>query len=590
MKDNKYQELDKGIFMVQARLKSKKRNKSVSLGRHIRRYFLLFATVPMILASILCILFISAYYEYANSQEMQYSVTTMQQELSRQMESWEELLQVCAGSEEIIQQMREHRILDEAGRSIVNSLLAGRGDTVQLHLISTNGRFRYSTGSIPNIYQMPMFNEWPFFAKIRESDFAVRATNLSSYNAHPLALSIGTSVRYDGQIIGYAVLDIELSEIQELLRSYRSINIADIILISNERMVVCSMFDKQKNGILLTDESVQEMLLEARGEEAVFSKGYVVPLDDWGKSGLTIITISDKTPFISLLPAIATGLVLLVLCAVVMALCMGSALSRRVMDQLNRLPDASMGSSSGYEQHLGDFEEIVNIGEKLNELNRQNHALITSNQEKEQLLATAELNLLKAQMRPHFIYNVLNDIKSMAKLGKGQQIVKLIVSFSALLRSTLSVHEEFATLAEEVDLVKKYVQMQNLRGSLPVQLKIHLEEDLNNIEIPRLILQPLVENSIVHGLRGRANPILLLDIQRAGEALIVRVADNGRGIQQSNRYDRMDSAATYHSGIGLKNIARRLRLYYGMKGQVKIKSKAGAYTVVNVQIPLKTAE
>lgn len=132
--------------------------------------------------------------------------------------------------------------------------------------------------------------------------------------------------------------------------------------------------------------------------------------------------------------------------------------------------------------------------------------------------------------------------------------------------------------------------MQNLRGSLPVQLKIHLEKDLNNIEIPRLILQPLVENSIVHGLRGRANPILLLDIQRAGEALIVRVADNGRGIQQSNRYDRMDSAATYHSGIGLKNIARRLRLYYGMKGQVKIKSKAGAYTVVNVQIPLKTAE
>lgn len=565
-------------------------HKSVSLGRHIKRYFLLFATVPMMLASILCIFVISAYYEYANSQEMQYSVATMQQELSRQMESWEELLHVCAGTEEIIQQMKDHRILDEAGRSIVSSLLAGRGDAVQLHLISTNGRFRYSTGSIPNIYQMPMFNEWPFFVKIRENDFAVRATNLSSYNAHPLALSIGTAVRYAGQVIGYAVLDIELSEIRELLQSYRSVNIADIMLISDERMVVCSLFEKQKNGILLMDESVQDMLLKANGKKAIFSDGYIVPLNDLGKSGLTLVITSDKTPFFSLLPAIAVGLALLVLCAVGMALCMGSVLSKRVTDQLNRLPDASRGSSGGYVQRQEDFEEIVNIGEKLNELNKQNHALITSNQEKEQLLATAELNLLKAQMRPHFIYNVLNDIKSMAKLGKSQQIVKLIVSFSALLRSTLSVHEEFATLSEEVDLVKKYVQMQNLRGSSPVQLKIHLEDDYNNVEIPRLMLQPLIENSMIHGLRGRANPILLLDIRSDESTLIVKIADNGRGIQKSNRYDRMDGAAAYHSGIGLKNIARRLRLYYGEQGQIKIRSKAGAYTVVEMQIPLKIAE
>ncbi len=111
-------------------------------------------------------------------------------------------------------------------------------------------------------------------------------------------------------------------------------------------------------------------------------------------------------------------------------------------------------------------------------------------------------------------------------------------------------HEEFATLSEEVDLVKKYVQMQNLRGSCQVQLKIRLEDELDNIEIPRLILQPLVENAIIHGLRGRANPILLLDTKVEGNSLIVRIADNGRGIQESNRYEQLDGSAAYHSGIG----------------------------------------
>jgi hypothetical protein len=136
-------------------------------------------------------------------------------------------------------------------------------------------------------------------------------------------------------------------------------------------MVVCSLFGKQKNGLLLMDESIQEMLEQANGNKRVSSDGYVFPLEDQGKSGLTLIVLPDKTPFLNLLPAIVMGLALLVLCAVGMALCMGSALSRRVTEQLNRLPDASRGGEGGYVRRHEDFEEIVNIGEKLNELNRQ---------------------------------------------------------------------------------------------------------------------------------------------------------------------------------------------------------------------------
>lgn len=563
------------------------------LDTHIKRYFLLFATVPMFLASALCTLAISTYYEYANRQEVRYSVETMQQELSRQLESWEELLQACASTDSIIQQMESGRTLDEEGRGMINTLLAGRGKTVQLHLISANGRFRFSTGSIPNLYQMPTFNEWPFFDRLRERNFSVRATNLSSYNARSLALSIGAPVRSEARLLGYAVLDVELSEIQEILRPYRSVNISDILLISADNMVVCSLSGHQENGLVLTDQRILN-LLEAYHSGEHPASAHVVSLTDQGQSGLTLVVVPDLTPFWNLLPAVIIGLLFLMLCVVISALLMGTALSRRVSGQLNRLPDASrflrQGEPAGYIQRPGDFAEIVAIGQELNQLNQKNRELLLSNQEKEELLNAVELSLLKAQMRPHFIYNVLNDMKSMAKLGRSQQIVELIVCFSALLRSSLSAHEEFATLAEEIDLVQKYVQMQNIRGNRPVRMRVRVEEGLADTEIPRLMLQPLVENAMLHGLRGRDHPMLLLTAQSEADCLVLQVTDNGRGIREAARFERIDGEAAYHAGIGLKNIARRMKLYYGAQGRIIIRSKAKHYTSVRLCIPRKIAE
>ena len=113
----------------------------------------------------------------------------------------------------------------------------------------------------------------------------------------------------------------------------------------------------------------------------------------------------------------------------------------------------------------------------------------------------------------------LNDIKAMAKLNRTREIVDLVVSFSALMRSSLSTEEVFYTVAEEMDLVSKYVRLQNLRGAVAVDYESDVDEALLGFEVPRLILQPLVENAFAHGLPGVAEPKSGIEISDHGSAI-----------------------------------------------------------------------
>jgi len=201
---------------------------------------------------------------------------------------------------------------------------------------------------------------------------------------------------------------------------------------------------------------------------------------------------------------------------------------------------------------------------------------------------------LQAQITPHFLFNTLNSIKLMLDMEyPHKEILQITDSLIELLQAVTSKKDAFITLDEELLNVKNYVIIQNIRYGNMIELKIDVSEDIKRIIIPKLILQPIVENSIIHGFdfSSQKGEILISTREENGE-INIYITDNGVGIDEEEIKKILSEPPDNERGklnsIGVWNIHKRLKLIYGENYGVQIESKKNNYTTVNILIPIKT--
>ncbi len=221
---------------------------------------------------------------------------------------------------------------------------------------------------------------------------------------------------------------------------------------------------------------------------------------------------------------------------------------------------------------------------------RFNHML--DNLEKEKILKRqAELNALQYQIRPHFIYNTLNSIRFAAMIQGAKNIGELLANFIELLQVSTNREGEFGTLAEEISTLKKYVALQEFRLMNSFAVDFNLEEKTLSCRVPRLILQPFVENSIIHAPSPEKTFCrIVVSSELRGAELIISIADDGKGISPEvleNLSAKSSDKKTHggFSGIGVANIKERLRLYYGDAGKVICESDGKTFTKISIVLP-----
>ena len=208
---------------------------------------------------------------------------------------------------------------------------------------------------------------------------------------------------------------------------------------------------------------------------------------------------------------------------------------------------------------------------------------------------TAELQSYRSQINPHFLFNTLECIRSMAHSSKNLKIESIISSMALMFR--YSVYSNITVpLKQEMNNVKNYINVMNLRFSGMCKLKMHIDQGLENWPVLSMLLQPLVENSISHGFFDKENQnnyLLVKAFYDKGEdRLVIRIADNGEGMepheidtlyQSFNRPDGENSDS--ESNIGLHNIFSRMKIAFGERFKMIIKSKKGLYTVIELHVP-----
>jgi two-component system sensor histidine kinase YesM len=201
-----------------------------------------------------------------------------------------------------------------------------------------------------------------------------------------------------------------------------------------------------------------------------------------------------------------------------------------------------------------------------------------------------QLELLQSQINPHFIYNTLNTFSFLALKSGNEKLRELIQSFDRLLRSSISTESNFVTIEEELDLTQKYVEIQRCRYSNIYDIIYQVDKELLSYKIPKLILQPLVENALYHGIIPKGiEGIIKVEMLKQDDCIQVRVIDNGVGISENCISEILSGKRTKKtkgfSNIGLTNINDRLKLYFGDYYMLHIKSGIDGGTMIVFCIP-----
>jgi two-component system, sensor histidine kinase YesM len=272
------------------------------------------------------------------------------------------------------------------------------------------------------------------------------------------------------------------------------------------------------------------------------------------------------------------------------------AISRSVYIPIMRLHDVTTTITKNDLQALvnrDNVDEITELGMSFNIMIGKIRELLDAKMKEQDNLKKAELRALQAQINPHFLYNTLDTIIWMAEAQKTDQVIEIVSALSSFFRLSLSKGKDWITIEEELERTKSYLTIQRMRYRDIMDFKIEADEEILDNTILKLILQPLVENALYHGIknkRGRGT-IVVRARQKAEDEILLEVEDDGIGLtpeklaQLLAELDDDSGEMKLESGFAIGNVNKRIRLYYGRQYGLSIRSEYNTGTCATLVIP-----
>ncbi len=382
------------------------------------------------------------------------------------------------------------------------------------------------------------------------------------------------------------------------------------------------VFVVDQNGAAMTypeSQAAREMARDTgRVREILASGGEIAEIDFAGEKYLTACRALENAPgflvymqsekaIVGQLRDIRNVFLFVSLCAEVVLLLALLRLVASVTQPLSRL--AQRMRSVEYQNDMNGFDypyknEIGDLAQNFNSMLAHIHTLLEEKEQyiaqlrdenervsiEQQLKRRAELKALQAQINPHFLYNTLDSIRWKAERAGAKDISCMTTALATLFRIGLSRGREIISIGQEIDHVRSYLQIQKLRYGDKLSYDIQLEPELLALYTVKLILQPLVENAIYHGVKESEEPgMITITGRRTEKGLELRVTDNGPGIPPSKlamlQADLARGLSVSGEGYGIFNVNERIRLYFGAEYGLKLTSEYGKGTVAVVQLP-----
>lgn len=233
-----------------------------------------------------------------------------------------------------------------------------------------------------------------------------------------------------------------------------------------------------------------------------------------------------------------------------------------------------------------EIEEIEELDEGINKMARKISALLENVRQEKEMQHLTELQLIQAQVNPHFLYNTLDTIVWLIEGGMTDDAVEMISSLSIFFRTSLSKGNDIIPLSEEERHTLSYLEIQQYRYRDILEFEINIPKELSGIPVPKLSIQPLAENALYHGIKNRRGKgKILIEGREEEDALVLTVSDNGQGMTPERLHEVQEAIRTGERvGFGLAAVAERIALYYGPGYGMKIFSEEGKGTTVEIRL------
>ncbi len=252
------------------------------------------------------------------------------------------------------------------------------------------------------------------------------------------------------------------------------------------------------------------------------------------------------------------------------------------------------GDFNQYAQVSGP-EEVQELATTYNYMLRDLQSYVDRLLQTQQEKRKSEIKALQMQINPHYVYNTLASIKWLIWQGDAEKSTKTIDAFILLLRNTISNTDEFITVNQEIENLKNYILINNTRYGEKVQVEFYVISQCESFLLPKMMLQPFIENVFFHAFPGDRGGTIQVFFSRSEGNLKIRISDDGVGMNQERLHDltnphRGRDNSEHYSGIGINNVDERLKLIYGADYGVTITSKENQGTSIQILIPVKEVE
>ena len=425
----------------------------------------------------------------------------------------------------------------------------------QFDLYDKNGKCIYTTAQGSARTDLPVY--WGILKAVEDSEETLVLRRAEAGDTGILMYAGGKLLGKEDTLEGYIVISMREENFEKILHDHGNSNTEVAFLDAYWRTIY-------KNGTLQT-EQIREELMRGHKLLGVYRAGELL-IQPLGESGLYTVLSCPSVFSKEVLSSMYSVLTVMLTISVILCVVVATQVSRNMTKPIERMNtamrtlqegDLTVRIASDREDELGQMSRNFNI--MANELEQS----VQDKVEKQKELNASHIAMMQAQLNPHFLYNTLDTMKWVAKANHIPEIATMAAGLAKILRTSIS-KRQFIYLREELELVNCYVEIQKIRFNDKFTYSVEMEEGLAECVIPKLIIQPIVENSVLHGLKESEEGNIRVRITGKDGVLCIEVTDDGCGAPK----ERMD--AINHrkqeqlvGHIGVSNVDTIIRLTYG---------------------------
>ena len=310
----------------------------------------------------------------------------------------------------------------------------------------------------------------------------------------------------------------------------------------------------------------------------------------WRVVGVSFVQeiITDNLREIARLLALAA--IAIVAATLAVSFLFSRVLSRPIHDLISAMAQFEKNADNFVYEPVSGVREVQNLSASFAHMVRKIQQLMATVRAEEVNLRKTELRALQAQINPHFLYNTLDSISWMCERGKNQEAVVMVNALAQLFRISISKGHELIPIRSEVQHAKSYLQIQSVRYKDQFSYRFEVDESCLDYLCNKITLQPIIENAIYHGINGLVDEgEIVIRIESQGDDILATVEDNGVGMEKE-QIDAIFRRSDSKSGIGIKNVNDRLKIWFGEAYGITIESVPDEGTRVIVRMPKKQKE